>query len=95
MKLFEPALADLVRRRVPVNYHFHAVELLGLEADDLDRRFACHPGMHLGLEEKQGIVSHILERFQGHYHLVTGADLAGALVGASRPRLRAWARDAA
>ena len=95
MKLFEPALADLVRRRVPVNYHFHAVELLGLDADHLDRRFACHPGMNLCLPEKQATASHILERFKNHYDLVTGVDLAAALVGKSRRQMDARTRGAA
>ena len=95
MKLFEPALADLVRRRVPVNYHFHAVELLGLEEDDLDKRFACHPGMMLRLGEKQAIVSQVLEGFLNNYRLVTGAELADALVGPAQQQASTPARDAA
>ena len=73
---FRRGLRMLARAGVPLNYHFHAVELLGFEEDAIDSRFACHPGMHLALADKTALVRHSLRSMCSHYRLMPTLELA-------------------
>ena len=81
---FHRGLALLVRHGVPLNYHLHAVELLGFREDGLDDRFACHPGMHHSLSFKSDWVRRGLVTLGRHYRLVTAGELAEEFAGEKR-----------
>ncbi len=73
---FRNGLNLLARCRIPLNYHFHAVELLGLHEDAIDLRFSCHPGMQLPLVAKIELIRNTILSAQDTYRLMTTAELA-------------------
>jgi peptidoglycan/xylan/chitin deacetylase (PgdA/CDA1 family) len=64
--VFARALASLLRSSRPISYVFHAVDLLDLDADQIDPRLARHPGMRHPIERKlarlRDVLSAILRR---------------------------------
>jgi len=76
MALFRKSLAWLRRFDAPLNYHFHAVELVGLTDADLDARFRVHPGMARPVAEKLTAVDEMLGTFNSQYELMTLERLA-------------------
>ncbi|MDX1649909.1 MAG: polysaccharide deacetylase family protein [Myxococcota bacterium] len=57
---FVAALERLARRRDPLSYVLHAVDLLGLVEDGVDARLAGHPGMRRSLEAKRALLAESL-----------------------------------
>lgn len=64
------------RRRSGVSYCFHAVDFLGLDEDDLDRRLGVHPGMGLPLTQKLQRAADAVRALALHHNVVPLADLA-------------------
>ena len=64
---FASALDGFVTRAEPFSYCLHAVDVLGLEEDAVDRRLAKHPGMDWPLAKKLELLEKslrsIVERF--------------------------------
>lgn len=76
MKLFHRSMKWLGRFNVPLNFHFHAVELIGLEDDGVDPRFQVHPGMSRPVIEKSIDVAEMLRSFASKYELMTLESMA-------------------
>lgn len=53
-------LDGFVRRGDSLVYALHAVDMLGLAEDDVDRRLATHPGMSVPLAEKEQLMEAVL-----------------------------------
>lgn len=71
MPLFRKSLAWLRRFDIPLNYHFHAVELVALTDADVDSRFRVHPGMSRPIVEKIRDIDEMLFSFSNNYNLMT------------------------
>ncbi|MBL8692536.1 MAG: polysaccharide deacetylase family protein [Planctomycetes bacterium] len=54
----------------PFVYTLHAVDVLGLKEDNLDARFARHPGMDRTLEEKRSILRLALEMISSRFNVM-------------------------
>ncbi len=88
MGLFRRSIDWLDRFSVPLNFHFHAVELVGLEDAGVDPRFSVHPGMNRGVEEKSTDVAEMLDRFGRSFRLMTLESMAHEIAGFDRRRPR-------
>ena len=66
------------RSGAPLTYQFHAADLLDLEGDDIDRRFARHPGMRLPLSRKTELLESFLGQIAREYDVRTYAEAVGA-----------------
>ena len=60
-------LRRIHRSGVPLSYSFHAVDLLGLEEDDVDRRMSRHPGMRWPLRPKLRLLEDVLREIVSRY----------------------------
>jgi hypothetical protein len=58
--LYDLQYRSIVRARIPLSYELHAADLLDLEADGVDPRMACHPGMKLPVERKAALLRSVL-----------------------------------
>ncbi len=76
MKRFHRDLRRLSRTNRPLNFHFHAVELVGLDDPGVDGRLAVHPGLARPVAEKRADVHDMLDSFTSHYEMMTLEDLA-------------------
>lgn len=81
--------AALVRSGQPMSYELHAADQLDLQADGVDPRMACHPGMDQTAEKKADLLRSILGRIAKDFEVVTLRELAGL------PRLGAASSHAA
>ena len=70
MKRFRRSLARLGRTDWPLNFHYHAVELVEINDVGVDRRLAVHPGLTKPLGEKQADVDEMLRSFDERYELM-------------------------
>ena len=68
---FAATLDGLVERRRPLSYVMHAVDVLGLEEDAVDRRLAPHPGMDRPLAAKLGLLDRTLAAIAARFECVT------------------------
>jgi len=73
--LFDVCYA-LIRER-SLNYLFHAIELVDMYRDNIDRRLVRHPNLSLPLDRKVKFYEHILDRITSDYEVVTTEELAG------------------
>ena len=64
----------IVRRREPLSYQFHAVDLLAVAEDGLDERIGRHPGMRWPLARKRELLEHMLRDIAGRYRVRTFAE---------------------
>jgi hypothetical protein len=69
MKFFDLSLFLLDKFKLPLNYEFHAVELLGVEEDKLENWVYRHPAFSMNLSEKLKIQEEILRKFMNYYDL--------------------------
>ena len=65
-------------RRGPITYQLHAVDLLGLEEDGLDRRIERHPGMRLALGQKLEAARRALSYLAARRRVVPLAEIAAS-----------------
>lgn len=68
------AFAAARRSGVPLSYQFHAVDLLGLEEDEVDRRLVRHPGMTWPLARKVALLEDRLRAVATDYRVETYAN---------------------
>ncbi|MBX3393872.1 MAG: polysaccharide deacetylase family protein [Phycisphaerae bacterium] len=76
MTVFRKSLSWLRRFSLPLNFHFHAVELVGLNDTGVDPRFAVHPGMKRDVERRLADVDEMLSAFTVGYELNTLESMA-------------------
>lgn len=79
-----PVFAALRRlaltRRGTVTYQFHAVDFMGLEEDDLDRRIGRHPGMETPLGEKLALATAAVDELAAERDVVPLQDVVDDLL---------------
>lgn len=71
MTVFRKSLSWLRRFDLPLNFHFHAVELVGLNDPCVDPRFAVHPGMKRDVGQRLADIDEMLSSFKTGYELIT------------------------
>ena len=73
-KRFLDRLEGFAARGDSLSYVLHAVDALGLEEDQVDRRLAPHPGMKTPLEEKLEMLARVLELIGRRFETRTFAE---------------------
>ena len=74
---FDAMFPALVRRRPFLNLELHAIDLVGLEEDGLDRALAIQPDLgRLTLRHKAETLARVLDRIAGGYRFATLAEAA-------------------
>ena len=76
---FERHLAGQLRRRAALSYALHAVDVLGLEEDEVDPRLARHPGLDRPLDAKLELVRTTLAAIAAGFAGRTFAERLGRL----------------
>jgi peptidoglycan/xylan/chitin deacetylase (PgdA/CDA1 family) len=71
---FERTLDGFARRGESVSYVLHGVDVLGLEADRVDRRLAAHPGMTQPLDRKLAVLRATLSAIAARFTAVPYRD---------------------
>ena len=71
---FAGQLDALVRRGEPLSYVMHAVDVMGLDEDRVDRRFASHPGMDRALDAKLDLLDRTLAAIARRFECVPFAE---------------------
>ncbi len=83
MAFFRRSLAWMRRRRCPLNFHFHAVELIDLDDEAVDPAFRVHPGLNRPADQKIVELREMLALFKAGYDLRTLEERARAFKLAS------------
>lgn len=68
---FERVLRAVLRGTASFSYELHAVDLLELERDDVDRRLAVHPGIQIPLQRKVDRMRQVFARIARHRQVRT------------------------
>ncbi|KPK41820.1 MAG: hypothetical protein AMJ78_04415 [Omnitrophica WOR_2 bacterium SM23_29] len=75
-KVFDFGYYFLKKNGANINYAMHAIEMLGLMEDDLDKWFARQPGINISLAQKQKGYRHIFYQFKQDFEFAPLIDFS-------------------